>query len=178
LEAGTRRIDDLFSAEAEELSLFSPVSRQPRRQAHQSLGGELRRFSAIDDGRGDVGRQPGKTQEGIEVGCRHVLFASDIMHGQLGVLDQARLDVVSDRNDMGKVIFDNVLYEDVQRALEENLDLLDPEKDKSAHNITLALAYIVRHLVKLQRDVDLLHNKLQPMLAEDRYPTYDDHRKD
>jgi aminoglycoside phosphotransferase family enzyme len=28
LEAGTRRIDDLFSAEAEELSLFSPVSRQ------------------------------------------------------------------------------------------------------------------------------------------------------
>jgi glucosamine 6-phosphate synthetase-like amidotransferase/phosphosugar isomerase protein len=26
-----------------------------------------------------------------------------------------------------------VLYEDVQRALEENLDLLDPEKDKSAH---------------------------------------------
>jgi hypothetical protein len=36
---------------------------------------------------------------------------------------------------MGKVIFENVLYEDVQRALEENLDLLDPEKDKSAHNI-------------------------------------------
>jgi hypothetical protein len=79
---------------------------------------------------------------------------------------------------MGKVIFENVLYEDVQRALEENLDLLDPDKDKSSHNITLALAYIVRHLVKLQRDVDLLHNKLQPMLAEDRYPTYDDHRKD
>ena len=45
LEAGTRRIDDSFSAKAEELSLFSPVSRQPRRQAHQCLGGELRRFS-------------------------------------------------------------------------------------------------------------------------------------
>jgi hypothetical protein len=39
-------------------------------------------------------RQPGKTQEGIEVGCRHLLFASDIVHGQLGVLDQTRLDVV------------------------------------------------------------------------------------
>jgi len=30
-EAGTRRIDDLFSAKAEELSLFSPAGRQPRR---------------------------------------------------------------------------------------------------------------------------------------------------
>src|SRR6202035_1142243 len=79
LEAGTRRIDDLFSAEAEELSLFSPVSRQPRRQAHQCLGGELRRFSAINNGRGDVGRQPGKTQEGIDVGCRHALLVSDVM---------------------------------------------------------------------------------------------------
>jgi hypothetical protein len=35
----------------------------------------------------DVGRQPGKTQEGIEVGCRHVLLASDIMHGKPGVMD-------------------------------------------------------------------------------------------
>ena len=83
----------VFSAEAEELSLFSPVGRQPRRQAHQCLGGELRRLSAIDDGRGDVGRQPGKTQKGVEVGCRHALLASDIVYGQLGVLDQARLDV-------------------------------------------------------------------------------------
>jgi hypothetical protein len=56
---------DLFSAKAEELSLFNPAGRQPRRQAHQCLGGEVRWFSAIDDGRGDVGRQPGKAQEGI-----------------------------------------------------------------------------------------------------------------
>jgi hypothetical protein len=75
---------------------------------------------------------------------------------------------------MGKVTFENVIYGDVQRALEENLDILDPEKHKSAHNMTVALAYIVRHLLKLQRDVDLLHNKLQPMLAEDRYPKYED----
>jgi hypothetical protein len=38
----------------------SQAGRQPRRQTHQCLGGEVRRFSAIDDGRGDVGRQPGK----------------------------------------------------------------------------------------------------------------------
>jgi hypothetical protein len=75
---------------------------------------------------------------------------------------------------MGKVTFENVLYEHVQRALEDNLDFLNPEKHKSAYNMTLALAYIVRHLFKLQRDVDRLHNKLQPMLAEDRYPTYQD----
>jgi hypothetical protein len=74
LEAGTRGIGDLFSAKAEELPLFSPAGRQPRRQAHQCLGGELRRFSAINDGRGDVGRQPGKTQEGIEVGCPGTLL--------------------------------------------------------------------------------------------------------
>jgi len=48
---------------------------------------------------GDVGRQPGKTQKGIEVGGRHALLASDMMHGQLGVLDQARLDVVGARKD-------------------------------------------------------------------------------
>ena len=75
---------------------------------------------------------------------------------------------------MGKVTFENVIYGDVQRALEENLAILDPEQHKSAHNMTVALAYIVRHLLKLQRDVDLLHNKLQPMLAEDRYPKYED----
>ena len=31
MEAGTRRIDDLFSAKAEEFSLFSPAGRQLRR---------------------------------------------------------------------------------------------------------------------------------------------------
>jgi hypothetical protein len=46
----------LFSAKAEELPLFNPADRQPRRQALQCLGGELRRLSAIDDDRGDVGR--------------------------------------------------------------------------------------------------------------------------
>ena len=73
---------DLFSAEAEELSLLGPVGRRPRRLAHQCLDGELRGLSAIDDGRGNVGRQPGKPQEGIEVGCRHLLLVSDVMDAQ------------------------------------------------------------------------------------------------
>jgi len=93
------RIDDLFLAETEQFPLFSPAGREPRRQTHQCLGGELRRFSAIDDGRGDVGCQPGKTQKGIEVGCRHAFLASDVMHAELGVMDQARLDVVRARKD-------------------------------------------------------------------------------
>src|ERR1700757_558399 len=78
-------VGDLFSAEAEELSLFGPIGRQPRRQTNQRLGGELRGLSAVDDGRGDVGRQPRKPQEGVEVGCRHLLFSRDVMHGELEV---------------------------------------------------------------------------------------------
>ena len=35
----------------------------------------------------------------IEVGCRHALLASDIVHAQLGVLDQARLDGVCASHD-------------------------------------------------------------------------------
>ena len=65
----SRRNGDLFLAEAEQPPLFCPIRRQPWREAHQCLGGELRRFSAIDDGRGDVGREPRKTQKGVEVGC-------------------------------------------------------------------------------------------------------------
>jgi hypothetical protein len=55
-------------------------------------------------------RQPGKTQEGIQVGCRHLLFASDIVHGQLGVLDQTRLDVVSARNDSEQARISGCLF--------------------------------------------------------------------
>jgi hypothetical protein len=54
----------VLSEKAEELSLFNPAGRQPRRLMYQCLGGESRRFSAFDDGSG----QPGKTQKGIEVG--------------------------------------------------------------------------------------------------------------
>ena len=52
----------------------------------------------MDDGRRDVGCQPGKTQEGVEVGCRHLLFLCDVMHAQRRALDQAGLDVVRPAN--------------------------------------------------------------------------------
>jgi hypothetical protein len=45
--------------------------------------------------------QPGKTQKGIDVGCRHSLLESDIMHGQLGILDQARLSASNDSEQAG-----------------------------------------------------------------------------
>jgi hypothetical protein len=50
------------------------------------------------------------------------------------------------------------------RALEENLSLLDQPKYKCAHNMTIALAAIVRSQAKMQVDLDLLHKKLQPIL--------------
>src|SRR6202044_1307941 len=49
----------------------------------------------IDNSSGDVRSEPGKTQEGVDVGCRHSLLASDVMHGQFGVLNEASLDIVS-----------------------------------------------------------------------------------
>ena len=38
---------------------------------------------AVDDGRRDVGRQPRKPQESVEVGRRDALEAGDVMDGQL-----------------------------------------------------------------------------------------------
>ena len=57
----------MFSAEAEKLSLLAPVDRQMRREAHQFLGGKLRRIAAIDDCRDNVRRQRGETQDGVDV---------------------------------------------------------------------------------------------------------------
>ena len=89
-----RHAEPTLLAKSKLRSLVSPISRQPRCLPHQSLGIELLRLPTIDNGRRDVGCQPGKTQEVIDVGCRHALFASDVMHGQLGVLNEACLDVM------------------------------------------------------------------------------------
>ena len=102
------------SAETEKFSLFRPARRQPRRQAHQLLGGQSRGLLAIDDGRGDVGRQPRKAQEGVEVGCRHLFFLGDVMHPQRGVLDLPCLDVVragkdSEQARIGRSLFIGIL---------------------------------------------------------------------
>jgi len=41
------RVGDSLSAEAEELSLFGPIGRQPWCQTHQRLGSELRGLPAL-----------------------------------------------------------------------------------------------------------------------------------
>jgi hypothetical protein len=72
---------------------------------------------------------------------------------------------------------------DAKRALEENLSLLDLIKHKSARNMTIALAAIVRSQAKMQNDIDLFHSKLQPILKyleeenadwRNRYSKYDE----
>src|SRR5450755_1047774 len=50
---------------------------------------------AIDDSRGDIRRQPGKAQEGVDVGGGDPFSARNVMHGQLRVLNEPCLDVVS-----------------------------------------------------------------------------------
>ena len=64
------------------------------RQAHQCLGGELRRLAAVDDGRDDVGREPGEAQDHIEMRRRQASPRERCHARELGVLDQPRLDVV------------------------------------------------------------------------------------
>ena len=77
LEEGTHRNGNLFSVEAEQRSLLSPIGRQPRRPTHQCLGVELLGCRPSMMAVVMSGAQPGKTQKGIEVGCRDVLLASD-----------------------------------------------------------------------------------------------------
>lgn len=55
---------------------------------------------------------------------------------------------------------------DAEKALEENLSLLDPAKHKSARLLTVALLGICGEIRSLKDDVGSLHNKLQPILKE------------
>jgi len=84
---------------------------------------------------------------------------------------------------MPKYAIENAHYSEAKRALEENLSLLDPQKHKTAHNLTVALAYILQTQSKLANDIELLHRKLQPILKyleeenadwRNRYPRYED----
>lgn len=52
-----------ISAKPEQRSLLRPVSRQPRCLPHQLHGVKLRWLLTVDNGCGDIRRQPGKTQE-------------------------------------------------------------------------------------------------------------------
>ncbi len=83
---------------------------------------------------------------------------------------------------MGKYSAENATLAQVRKELQETLNLLDPVTHKAAHAMTFALAYIVEQIGRLRTDVDLLHNKLQPILKEleedsnwrDRNPKYEE----
>src|SRR5437763_15736877 len=66
---------------------------------------ELLRLATVDNGRCDVRRQPGKTQEGINVGGAHTLVARDVVYGQVGILTQPPLDIVraSDNSEQARI---------------------------------------------------------------------------
>src|SRR5262245_61498368 len=71
----SRRRSTNFSVKSEQPTLLSPVGWQARRPPHQCHGVELVRLATVDNSRGDVRRQLGKTQEGIDVSRRHPLLA-------------------------------------------------------------------------------------------------------
>jgi hypothetical protein len=52
------------------------------------------------------------------------------------------------------------------QALQENLSLLDPVKHKAARNMNLALLHICEGMERLSGDLNLLHEKLQPILKQ------------
>jgi hypothetical protein len=81
-------------SESEQRALFSPVGREPLGLAHQRLSIELVRLATIDNGGGDIGCQPGQPQQIINVGGGHTLLARDVVYGQIGILNQASLDIV------------------------------------------------------------------------------------
>jgi hypothetical protein len=51
-------IENTFSTQAEERSLFGPVGWQMCDQSHELLGIELQWLPTVDDRSGDVGREP------------------------------------------------------------------------------------------------------------------------
>jgi hypothetical protein len=59
-------------------------------QQHALFRSKLRRVLAVDNGRDDVGRQPGKAQKAIDIVCGYSFLAGDRMHGQIGVLHTRR----------------------------------------------------------------------------------------
>ena len=89
----------LLCVKAEQLPLGGPVDRYFKRQSHQLLGCELRRIFAANNCSDDIGRQRSKAQEARDVAWRYVLPAGNSMQGQLTILRQALLDVVSSSDD-------------------------------------------------------------------------------
>ena len=51
-------------------------------------------------------------------------------------------------------------------ALLENAKILDPAKDQAIWNLNVAALYLVQSIAQIRDDVNLLHNKLQPILKQ------------
>lgn len=55
---------------------------------------------------------------------------------------------------------------DAEFALKEIMGAVNPQKQPQIHNITIAMMGVVNALGVIQKDVGLLHNRLQPVLDE------------
>ena len=71
-EGGQRR---LLVMKSKQLALLTPVYWDLEREAHQLLGGKLRRVLAVDDGGDNVRRQQRQTQQSGYVTRRDALLA-------------------------------------------------------------------------------------------------------
>jgi hypothetical protein len=87
-----------FSTKAKQYALLGPVSRQMCGQSHECLGIELWRLPTVDDRSGDIRCEPGEAEQSVDVSGRDPLLARDVVHGEVRVLGEAPLNVVSPRD--------------------------------------------------------------------------------
>ena len=92
-------IEDELSTKAEQCPLFGPVGRQVCGQSHELLGIELWWLPTVDDSGGDVGREPGEAEQGVDVSGRDPFIAGDVVNSECRVLSKASLDAVSASDD-------------------------------------------------------------------------------
>lgn len=53
-----------------------------------------------------------------------------------------------------------------EEALLDNAQKLDPTTDSALWNLNVAMLYLVDGLARIQDDVNILHNKIQPILKQ------------
>lgn len=69
--------------------------------------------------------------------------------------------------------FNDVSLFEAQNALQANIAIFKPDTHPILRNQNIALLGICHSLGKLERSLDLLHNKLQPILREMSEDTID-----
>ena len=79
---------------SQQLALLTPVDWDLEREAHQLLGGKLRRVLAVDDGGDNVRRQQRQTQQSGYVTRRNALLIGDDVQQQVSALDQALMNIM------------------------------------------------------------------------------------